>query len=347
MPPRSTKKDVRAIETRKVKAASKKKDPTKITDDEYEKLLTAFTEKLNRLQSIFKVDIPKRFKNLKCYNPTTELYRLCGVDFSLKCEFEIRRVDESLHIDFNCSYQPETDSFIFDLERPHNLVLGNNKFNPFQIFDTWISKIYSLFLDRHYDDAIDEYVVTKDNINSAISDIDTVLNMFFENSTIGSPTGSYNQEYFNFFGRLNSLCTNPRYNIIKDHKILSEFPDGGNMAGCNLVIRLGEYEMGNTYKIEIQFGQSISGGEFLSIIIHKWSDHNGWILLDKITSKVLVFGSIAKARDVPLKIENNHTYDHGHRYTKMLLFALEYIHKFSNFEPNYMYMDKEPLNHKN
>ena len=107
MPPRNTKPDTKGIETRKVKAASKKKDPAKITEVEFQKLLEVFTEKLNRLQAIFRVDLPKVFKDLSQYNQFGKTYQLCGVNFLLNCEFVIKMVDENLHIDFTCSYKSE------------------------------------------------------------------------------------------------------------------------------------------------------------------------------------------------------------------------------------------------
>ena len=337
MPPRNTKPDTKGIETRKVKAASKKKDPAKITEVEFQRLLEVFTEKLNRLQAIFRVDLPKVFKDLNRYNQFGKTYQLCGVNFLLNCEFVIKMVDENLHIEFTCLYEPIEDSFVFDLEKPHNLMLGSNKFNPFRIFDTWISKIYSLFLDKHYDDGLDEYIVTKNNINDAIKDIDSALSIFYINPTIGSPTGNFTEEYITFVDKIKTLNRRPRYTIIKEHKLYNKFTNGGALADCSLVIRLGERERNDTYQISIKFGRSTSGDDSLTIMINKWSDQTGWIRLDHFTSKLLILGSDS----VSLKIESNHTYNSGGRYSKMLEFALEYIHKFSGFEPNYMFMNKD------
>lgn len=333
MPPRGTKKDIKTVETRKVKAASKKKDPNKINNEEYATLVNIFTEKLNRLQSIFMEDLPNRFKGFGNYNINTETYTIFGVEFQIYCNFELTKIKDDLHLDFSCCYEPLSDSFLFNLEQPYNVTISNAKFNPFIIFDEWIAKIFSQFLNKYYDDGLDECIFNKNNINDAIKDLDSVLSIFYVNPTIGSPTNLKTDTYLNFLSKINEVISNPRFTIINDSKLFTKFQNGGNLVNCELILKFSSEK----YKIKIQYGRSNGGEDSFTIYIHTWSTVNGWILIDHFSSKLLVFGK----EEVSLKIENNYTYNLNNRYTKMLNFALNYIHKFNNYNPQYMFMGKK------
>lgn len=333
MPPRGTKKDIKAVETRKVKTASKKKDPNKITNEEYKTLVNIFTEKLNRLQSIFMVDLPNKFKEFGNYNPNTEIYTMFGVEFQLYCNLKLTKIKDDLHLDFSCCYEPLSDSFLFNLEQPYNVTISVAKFNPFIIFDEWTAKTFSQFLNKYYDDGLDECIFNKNNINDAIKDIDSVLSIFYVNPTIGSPTNSKNDNYLNFLTKIHEVISNPRFTIINDSKLFSKFQNGGNLVNCELVLKFGL----DKYKIKIQYGRSNGGEDSFTIHIHTWSTVNGWILIDHFSSKLLVFGK----GEVSLKIENNYSYNNDNIYTKMLNFALNYIHKFGGYNSQYMFMDKK------
>ena len=309
------------IEKRNLQAASRKKDPNKITDEELEKLFGAVASKLCGIRSVFQHLMNNLFGELKTNNQII----ICSVpiDYNLKLIFKKNKTNikiEELILDFkNNLIEPHyfgRNLEEFDL-RTYYEYNGFPTINPLKVMRTFQKVIYDLnekYLNQN---------INRKNINQFIKDIDGLLGLYYINPRIDSSTMGFNGQYEKFKNESNNYYNHKIFRFINEEtKYYSNDNGVSKMAGTIFF----EYSSPKKYKVTFDFIRDSRGASLssyaMSLAIFEWKQ-NGWVLLFTDTRPDNIFNSDEKDLIV----------DSKNRFIvadKMISHAIKFIRNFEN-----------------
>ena len=339
------KKYVAIIEpsTRKKHSLTKKKDLSKITEEEFEILLDIAEDKIQKLEDSFCKTLynilgtPPQANDIE-EKKSLNFFNIFVLDNKIECfiNLKVKRLKTSLIIT-----NPVGNYKIID----ENFLSRNNEFiNPiigvkeiFNIFEF----IHNIFEDLNililkYTE-MDKIIIDKTNVNNFIKDIDNVLKWFFLNPSINSTT-SLGSRFLDHLRNTISYfkCNQVKYNIIKEEAYYDITPVENNYkyySKYELIIKLND----GLFKINISINRAFNTHS-LNIYLYKWSDTGGWLFIDKIDN----YDKLLSLIDLPnynIKPNNLDIYK-DYSIDICLIEALKYLHKFigiKGFKPNYIY----------
>lgn len=328
-------------EKRKKTALTKKKDLSKITEEELQTLLGIAEDKIKKLEYKLCNTLPRYFRAIddiieeKGSKQVT--IKLLGNKIQYFVNLNVTRLKNSLVIK-----EPVSDYEILE----ENFLSRNNKIiSPKQNYSKMINIfdfIYKVFVDlnglilEYSVNTMDKMVIDKTNINAFIKDIDYVLKWFYANPAINSATASESQIMNILSDNLSGYLDNRgKYDIIKEEALYDE-----SSTNTKYYVYLSRYQAiiefnGNMFKIEININRS-NNSKDLTINLYKWSDTNGWLFIDRIKNYSLLHK--IPEPTYQFKPDNLDIYKDG-SIDICLIEALKYLHKFSGIkfiEPKYM-----------
>ena len=309
------------VEKRKLKAASKKKDPDKITDDELEKLFGAVDDKLCKIRSVFQHLMHNLFSGLK----TNGQIIICSVpiDYDLKLTFKRNKTNikiENLQLDFKNNLK-EQHYFGRNLEefdlRAHYDYNGFPTNDPLKVMRTF-QKVVSDLNEKYK-----EQNINRKNINQFIKDIDGLLGLYYINSSINSMSACFQNTYEKFKIEANNYYKHKIFRFINEETKYSYDNGVGKMSGTIFF----EYSYSKKYKFTFYFTSDARGASVpsyqMSLAIFEWNQ-NGWVLLFTDSRPDNIF-----ERDE----EKGLIRDSDKRFIisdKMITYAIKFIRNFEN-----------------
>ncbi len=257
------------VEKRKLHAASKKKDPDKITEQELEKLLDLVDDKFCKLRSVFNHLLYTLFDGLK-KSESSEI-EICSVkvNYYLNLVFKRNKSNikiEELSLDIsrqgNHYFNRNLDSLILISHKTYGGLPTLDPLKQMIVFQKVISN-----LNEKYN------IINKKIVNQFIKDIDGLLGLYCVNPAVNSSSNSYDVKFEKFKNNYINYYKPKIFRIIKEDINYSNVNNVSKLYGTLYF----EYSFPRKYKITFNFSRRAAEYELsLNVFGH---NQNGWILL--------------------------------------------------------------------
>lgn len=317
-------------EKRKKYSLTKKKDLSKITDEEFGILLGIVEDKIGKLRYKLMQTLPNYFGIVIKDKTYSFLIDILDTKIEYFVNLETTKLKSSIVIkEPACWYNIPEASFLYRNHGIINPINTNSKhINVFNFIERVFSDINKLIVKYSDNKNIArKMIINNKNINEFIKDIDQVLLWFFANPAINSATASESIYLTLLKETVNNykIHDNGKYKIIKEVAYYDHYIKQNNthqyISDYQIIFKLGN----GLFKIDIKIIRIVSAKE-LSIVLYKWNDTNGWITIDRIGNYDKLLGKLP-VPNYNIMPNNLDIYKDG-SIDICLIEALKYLHKF-------------------
>lgn len=316
-----------APSTGKKHSLTKKKDLSKISEEEFEILLGIAEDKILKLDSVFNKTLLNYF-NGKVVQNSKITFRVFDNVIEYIFDIKPKRLKDRIKI-----VNPESwwdipdENFIARNHKAIYPIKGQDKILDIFEFIDIIFKETKCLITKYIGQSNEkkaEIIINRKNINEFIRDIDLVLMIFYANPRINSATALNSTNLENLKTTLAKMHF--RYNIIKEDVKYISNPDGNSFEKNHYFVAyiLIFHLESDRFKIHITIDYK---NKYTSAInLYKWNDISGWVVIDNLKFD---YEWIPETKLIPF--DKNTIYKNG-EIDIYLIEALKYLHRFLNIK---------------